>query len=81
MTGNYFSQALVGSAVAYNKYTGGCGAAAQHEVQLRQWALGEVVTAVCEARLVICSLEEEPGVKADDAGLPKVFTLVASLKK
>lgn len=45
---------------------------------LRQWALGEVVTAVCSSRrLAIRLLDEEPGPRLDDAGLPKVFTLLA----
>lgn len=39
--------------------------------------LGEVVTSVAAAGLVLVCLEEEPGVKLADAGLPKLFTLVA----
>ena len=39
--------------------------------------MGEIVTAVCGSGLVMVSLEEEQGVKADDKGLPKAFTLVA----
>ena len=82
VTGDYFSQALVRTPVAYSKYATTdqrSGSDEQQQgVQLRQWSLGEVVTAVCEAGLVMQCLEEEPGVKADDAGLPKVFTLVAS---
>lgn len=87
VTGDYFSQGLVGSSVAYSKYSssstaadGGGGSSSSSSapgVRLRQWGLGEVVTAVCQAGLVLQCLEEEPGVKADDAGLPKAFTLVA----
>lgn len=75
VAGDYFRQALVGSSVAYSKYSSSSPDVAG--VQLRPWGLGEVVTAVCEAGLVLQCLEEEPGVKADDAGLPKAFTLVA----
>lgn len=50
---------------------------AGQSVCLRQWGLGEVVTAVAQAGLVVQCLEEEPGVKADDEGIPKLFTLVA----
>lgn len=77
VAGDYFSQGLVSSSVAYSKY-----ADAQNKdstkVLLRQWGLGEVVTAVCEAGLVLQRLEEEPTVALEDAGLPKLFTLIAS---
>jgi hypothetical protein len=77
-------QALVGSQVAYGKYntsngssSSSDGSTAAGRVQLRQWTLGEVVTSVAAAGLVLQVLEEEPGVKLADAGLPKLFTLVA----
>lgn len=47
------------------------------QVLLRQWTLGEIVTSVARSGLVISCLEEEQGVRADDAGHPKTFTLVA----
>lgn len=85
VAGNYFAQDLVASDVAYSKYTEGSPGKGQYgacktraAVQLRQWTLGEVVTSVCGAGLLLQCLEEEPGVKADDAGLPKLFTLVAT---
>lgn len=53
-------------------------AAAPDAVRLRQWGLGEVVTAVCGAGLVLQCLEEEPGVKSDDFGLPKTYTIIAA---
>lgn len=84
--GNYFSQELVVSSVAYSKHldagsskqsrlpaAGGEGPA----VRLRQWAFGEVVTAVCGSGLQLQLLEEEATVKAEDWGLPKLYTLVA----
>lgn len=55
-------------------YGGGGGGA---PVLLRRWGLGEVVTAVCVSGLRVVLLDEEPGARPDDAGLPKVFTLVA----
>jgi hypothetical protein len=80
-------QALVDSQVAYSKYnTSGSSSssdgaadanAAAGRVQLRQWTLGEVVSSVAAAGLMLQVLEEEPGVKLADAGLPKLFTLVA----
>jgi hypothetical protein len=95
VTGNYFSQQLVATDVAYSKYNT-CSApgdalsisgdngdsskdagATTATVRLRQWSLGEVVTAVAAAGLVIKCLEEDAGVKAADFGLPKLFTLVA----
>ncbi len=36
---------------------------------------------MCESGLVIVSLEEEQGVKWDDKGLPKAFTLVAERRR
>lgn len=77
VAGDYFSQALVSSSVAYSKYSSPA-ADVPAGVLLRPWGLGEVVTAVCESGLVLQCLEEEPGVKADDTGLPKAFTLVAA---
>jgi len=45
---------------------------------LRRWTLGEVVTAAAAAGLVVERLEEEAGARAGDAGVPKLFTLVAA---
>jgi hypothetical protein len=47
-------------------------------VKLRQWTLGEVVTAVCTASLKLIALVEEQGNKLDDIGLPKLYTIVAA---
>ena len=58
---------------------GGAGAGATAEppgVLLRRWTVGEVVTAAAEAGLGIVKLEEEPGARLADAGVPKLFTLV-----
>lgn len=78
VTGNYFETQLVASEVAYSKYVSGdVPRNKSMMVKLRQWGLGEVVSSVAEAGLVIKRLEEEPGVKSADIGLPKLFTLVA----
>ena len=74
-----FLQALVDSQVAYSKYnttTTTSSSSTAGRVRLRQWTLGEVVSSVAAAGLVLQVLEEEPGVKLADAGLPKLFTLV-----
>lgn len=91
VVGNYFDHALAPSEVAYSKQLrtrapagAGSGAVAgatgnaAPPVLLRRWTLGEVVTAVADAGLRVVVLEEEPGAKLDDGGLPKVFTLVAA---
>lgn len=73
--GDYFQCGLATSDVAYSKHSS--GASQPRQVLMRKWTLGDVVTAVAEAGLVVMLLEEEQGVKADDKGLPKVYTLVA----
>ncbi|OHD18954.1 MAG: SAM-dependent methyltransferase [Spirochaetes bacterium GWD1_61_31] len=75
--GDYFSAALVQAEVAYSKHLAGGQAEA---VWLRQWTLGETVTAVAGAGLVVVSLSEEPNLSGDsfDKGIPKTFTLVAA---
>lgn len=77
VTGNYFDSSLTGSDVAYTKYLPGERPAGLKQALLRRWTLGEVVTAVAEAGLVVRLLEEEPNTKLDDLGIPKTFTLVA----
>jgi len=55
-------------------------AAAVPIVRLRQHTLGDIVTAAARAGLVIESLEEEAGPRLiEDAGIPKLFTLVCRL--
>ena len=78
--GSYFSQEYAGSSVAYSKHQSSVKAGSREaaaEVKLRQWTLGEVVTAVCTAGLRMCTLVEEQGNKLDDIGVPKLYTLVA----
>ncbi len=87
VVGNYFDHALAGSAAAYTKHAGAVGGPGAMlggaptpgpSVMLRQWTLGEVVTAAADAGLCVLCLHEEQTVKGDDAGLPKMFTLVAA---
>lgn len=81
--GDYFDAAITTAPVAYSKYASDSSSSSSsyhgdRKVQLRRWTLGEVVTATARAGLLVRSLQEEPGVKRADAGLPKLFTLVAS---
>jgi hypothetical protein len=59
--------------------TGAAGAAGGRTL-LRRWSLGEVVNAVAGGRgggLRLLLLDEAPGVRLDEAGMPKLFTLMA----
>lgn len=90
LAGSYFDCDLATSAVAYSKHNSNEGAGASGNgsgdggaaegpagTLLRRWTLGEVVTAAAAAGFVVVRLEEEPGVRLADAGIPKLFTLVA----
>jgi len=88
VTGNYFDTALHETQVAFTKFlpadtdlptAGSAGTTWQStsKVTLRRWTLGEVVTSVANAGLMIQVLEEEPNHKIDDMGIPKTYTLVA----
>jgi 2-polyprenyl-3-methyl-5-hydroxy-6-metoxy-1,4-benzoquinol methylase len=74
VSGNYFDKAIISTNVAHSKHL---SADDPQQVYLRQWTLGEVVSAVAKRELRICLLEESPNSKIDDIGLPKLFTLVA----
>jgi SAM-dependent methyltransferase len=81
--GDYFSEALVETAVAFSKHhgSGGDDGQAAPVVLLRQHTLGDVVTAAVRAGLAIEYLEEEAGMRVEeDAGVPKLFTLVCTLQ-
>ncbi|MDB4895602.1 MAG: SAM-dependent methyltransferase, partial [Firmicutes bacterium] len=77
VTGNYFDTGLQETDVAYTKYLPEERRAELKKVRHRHWTLGEIVTAIAAAGLFVRSLDEEPNTKADDAGIPKTFTLVA----
>ena len=74
--GNYFDESLVESEISYGKYLPGTPT---EKVLLRKWTLGEIVTAVAEAGLMILKLKEEPNLSSEafDKGIPKTFTLTA----
>lgn len=79
VTGDYFDTSLKETDVAYSKYLPTEAQASLKKVQLRQWTVGEIVTAVAQAGLFIRELVEEPNRSSDvfDKGIPKSFTLVA----
>jgi 2-polyprenyl-3-methyl-5-hydroxy-6-metoxy-1,4-benzoquinol methylase len=75
--GNYFDPNLVEVPVAFSKHI-----AEQQQPLLtkslqRKWTLGEVLTAIGQAKLNIRVVEEEPNHKLHDIGLPKTYTVVA----
>lgn len=73
--GDYFAKDLIETEAAYSKYVDGESA----KVYLRQWTLGEIVTAVAVSGFRLDCLVEEPNRSSDvfDKGIPKTFTLVA----
>lgn len=77
--GDYFSTELIEKEVAYSKYSEEASA----KVYLRQWTLGEIVTAVANAGFRVTALIEEPNRSSDvfDKGIPKTFTLTAVVDK
>ncbi|MEW4372284.1 class I SAM-dependent methyltransferase [Paenibacillus kandeliae] len=78
--GDYFDQSLVEKEVSYSKYAeSGAAEPEREKVYLRNWTLGEIVTAVASAGLIIKVLEELPNQSSDvfDKGIPKTFTIVA----
>jgi ubiquinone/menaquinone biosynthesis C-methylase UbiE len=77
VSGNYFDKTLIVKNVAISKHLPAAEQKAPQHVYLRQWNLGEIVSAFAATGLFIRSLEEEPNSKIDDIGLPKTFTLVA----
>jgi 2-polyprenyl-3-methyl-5-hydroxy-6-metoxy-1,4-benzoquinol methylase len=77
VAGNYFDKALSVKNVAFSKHLPATEQKTPQRVYLRQWTLGEIVSAFAAVGLFIRSLEEEPNSKIDDIGLPKTFTLVA----
>ncbi|WP_411344379.1 class I SAM-dependent methyltransferase [Paenibacillus sp. WLX1005] len=78
--GDYFDQSLVEKEVSYSKYAeSGTAEPEREKVYLRNWTLGEIVTAVASTGLIIKVLEELPNQSSDvfDKGIPKTFTIVA----
>jgi 2-polyprenyl-3-methyl-5-hydroxy-6-metoxy-1,4-benzoquinol methylase len=79
VAGDYFGTELEERPAPCAKFLPPARAAEVGRVLWRKWTLGEVVTAVAAAGLVIRRLDEEPNRSSDvfDRGIPKTFTLVA----
>lgn len=83
VNGDYFSKELEVTDVAYLKYVPGIENLSEDEksgfqkVRLRKWTLGEVVTSIATCGLFVEVLREEEGIKPDDKGIPKTFSIVA----
>lgn len=76
--GDYFDSTLVEKMVSYGKYLSDEKA---EKVYLRNWTLGEIVTASAGVGFKVVALIEEPNKSSDvfDKGIPKTFIL--KLKK
>ncbi|WNB92246.1 class I SAM-dependent methyltransferase [Bacillus sp. NEB1478] len=82
VAGDYFSEELVTMDVAYSKFLPELQYAISEErapfqVQIRQWTLGEIITAIGSQKLWIRQLVEEPHPDELDHGIPKSFIIVA----
>ncbi|KZE63841.1 SAM-dependent methyltransferase [Fictibacillus phosphorivorans] len=82
VSGNYFSEELITTDVAYSKFLPEMQYATSEErapfqVQIRQWTLGEIITAIGTAGLLIKQFVEEPHPDELDRGIPKSFIIVA----
>lgn len=77
VTGDYFDTSVEETDISFSKYV-------EHEdqlekVKLRKWTLGEIVTSIANAGLMIRLLHEHPNLSSDvfDKGIPKSFTIAA----
>lgn len=83
INGDYFSNAIVESEVAYMKYVSGIESLTEEEKKalpkayLRKWTLGEIVTSIADEGFCIKVLEESESPKPEDKGIPKLFTIKA----
>lgn len=84
VTGNYFDTALEEKEVSFSKFLPGAHGAdptavESQKVYLRNWTLGEIITAIAKHQLYIQCLEELPNQSSAvfDQGIPKTFTLTA----
>ncbi|WP_042169462.1 class I SAM-dependent methyltransferase [Paenibacillus gorillae] len=79
VTGDYFDTALIEREVSHSKYLDSEHRdEAAHKVYLRNWTLGEIITAIASEGLTIEVLEELPNLSSEvfDKGIPKTYTLV-----
>jgi len=77
VTGDYFDSSIEKVEVAFSKHLPANDDV--HYVYIRKWTLGEIVTAVAKAGLIIESLKEEPNQSSEvfDKGIPKTFTIIS----
>lgn len=77
VTGDYFDSSLVEREIAISKYSE--GDSLNSKVFLRNWTIGEVITAIAGTGLCIKVLRELPNLSSDvfDVGIPKSFIVVA----
>ncbi|MHB9153915.1 MAG: class I SAM-dependent methyltransferase [Spirochaetales bacterium] len=77
VTGDYFDSTIEKVEAAFSKHLQGNDDS--HYVYIRKWTLGEIVTAVAKAGLIIESLKEEPNQSSEvfDKGIPKTFTIIS----
>lgn len=80
VTGDYFATDWVEKESATSKYSSD---SSRHLIQLRQWTLGEIVTAMATCGFIIEHLIEEPNLSSEvfDKGIPKTFILKARKAK
>ncbi|MEO3945747.1 class I SAM-dependent methyltransferase [Gorillibacterium sp. CAU 1737] len=84
VTGDYFDSELEVKEAAFAKFLPESARTGEvPTVHLRNWTLGEIVTGVAQAELVIRRLEELPNQSSDvfDRGIPKTFTLIAERRE
>lgn len=80
VTGDYFDTSLEEKEVSHSKFLDEHEKnPTTHKVYLRNWTLGEIVTAIAHEGLFIKQLEELPNQSSDvfDKGIPKTFTIIA----
>ncbi|WP_377891580.1 class I SAM-dependent methyltransferase [Alkalihalobacillus sp. R86527] len=74
--GNYFDPTIQRTNVAYSKHLTTDNENANAVLQ-RKWTLGEVLTSLADEKLIIKQVVEEPNIKMNDRGIPKLFTVKA----
>ncbi|WP_270182652.1 class I SAM-dependent methyltransferase [Alkalihalobacillus sp. CinArs1] len=73
--GNYFDPTIQETNVAYKKHLN--EQQNTNAVLQRKWTLGEVLTSIADEDLIIKQVVEEPNIKVNDRGIPKLFTVKA----
>jgi ubiquinone/menaquinone biosynthesis C-methylase UbiE len=79
VTGNYFDTSLEEKEISFSKFLPQNSNVTLQKVRLRNWTLGEIITAIASERMYIRVLEELPNLSSDvfDKGIPKTFTIFA----